>query len=54
MAAPLPHDQLEADIRDGAVRALRPRAEVVRKRAANGVSVLDGYRPPVIAVQGRP
>jgi hypothetical protein len=50
MAASLPHDQLEADITAAAVRALRRRAEAIRKRASVGVSVLDGYRRPTILV----
>jgi hypothetical protein len=43
-------DALESAITAAAVRALRHRAEAIRKRAAVGVIVLDGYRRPVIVV----
>ncbi len=43
-------DPLESAIRASAVRALRRRAEAVRKGAADGVTVLDGYAPPVLSV----
>jgi hypothetical protein len=43
-------DALEADILAGAVRALRRRAALLRKKAASGVTVVDGYRRPVLIV----
>jgi hypothetical protein len=52
MTAPLYRS--EAAIRAGAMRALRLRAEAICNRVAGDVTVLDGYQPPVIAVQGRP
>jgi len=43
-----PVDPLESAVLAGAVRALRRRAEAIRKRAAPGVTRLD--RPPVVIV----
>jgi hypothetical protein len=42
-------DALEADIL-AAVKALRRRADLLRKKAAPGVSALDGYRRATIGV----
>jgi hypothetical protein len=44
-----PLDPLEAAIRAAAARALRRRADAIRKRAAVGVTVLD-RSPPVLVV----
>ena len=50
MAAPLPHDQLEAAITGAVTRELRRRADLLRRKSAPGVTVLDGYRRPTIIV----
>jgi len=49
MSAAQPRDPLEADMVGGAVRALRGRADALRKRAAPGGTGLD-REPPVIIV----
>jgi len=38
---------------EGAVRALRRRAEAIRKKAALGVTSLDGYQPVVLVVDSK-
>jgi len=51
MSAPAqPFDPLEMAIVAAAARALRRRAEAIRKRAAPGVTALDGYQPLVFVV----
>jgi hypothetical protein len=44
-----PVDELEAAFTEGSIRALRRRAEVIRKRASVNVNVLD-RSPPIIIV----
>jgi len=53
MSAAEPFDPLETAIAAGAVRALRQHAEAIRKRAADGVTALDGYRPLVLVIESK-
>jgi len=41
---------LEGEMIAAAARALRRRATALRKRAAPGVTVLDGYAKPVLVI----
>ncbi len=50
IAALDPDLALERAITDGAIAALRRRAETIRKRASISVIVLDGYQPVVVVL----
>jgi hypothetical protein len=48
MTPPRP-DDLDLAIRSGAIAALRKRAHAIRKRAADGITVVDG--PPMTIIK---